>query len=72
MGNEERSITDSKYERHYERAAIRCLWYKDRVLCKNRGRGRKENKSVKNGLGKTDLGYTMNSRPKCTQVGAIL
>lgn len=42
------------------------------MLCKERSGRRELTKSAKNGLRKTDWGYTMNSGTKYTQIEAIL
>ena len=42
---------------------------KDRVLCKEKDR---REQSIKDGLGKTDWGYIMNSGPNSTMIRVIL
>lgn len=50
-----RNITNrAKHKQNNEEEGICCIWFKGRVLCKKRCGGRRENKSAKNGLGKTD------------------
>lgn len=68
-GGEDRSITDRARMNELMKS---CAWFKDRILCKERGCRKEVTKVPKMGFRKTDVGYTMNSGPKYTQIEAIL
>lgn len=55
----------------FEKAEICCAWFKDRMLCKERGGGRQVTKVPKMGL-ERQIWAILNSGPKYTKIEAIL
>lgn len=64
-------LTESKHKWTYEKAEICCACLKTECFVRKEVR-EGGNKSAKNGLRKTDLGYTMNSSSKYTQIKLCL